>query len=158
MNSLSPKTYEEGKSRAARYQARRRERQCESPSSKLKTAPASREGSKTTSLRRTGRLKARVDRKLVEWSKKVRERDGNQCQARKFSEMGVYEFTVLSCSGPLDAHHIAERSLRPDLKYDLKNGVVLCRQHHSWIPLNRAEATRIGLLNGETYEVARKAI
>lgn len=102
------------------------------------------------------RMKSRVDSELVAWSKAIRERDGHECQVQRFNGKDAYSFIGLSCSGPLDAHHTAERSLRPDLKYDLTNGIALCRRHHDWIPLNRAEAIRIGLLNDETCEAAQK--
>ncbi len=104
-------------------------------------------------MKRT-RMKVRIDPKMIAWSKDVKERDNNECQVQQFT--GAYEFTMLPCGGPLDAHHIAERSLRPDLKFDVNNGIALCRAHHNWIPLNRAEAIRLGLLSTETYEAARK--
>jgi hypothetical protein len=109
-----------------------------------------------TAMKRGGRLKAKPDPKMTAWTKAVKERDGNECQAQKFSGMSAYEFTGLLCGGPIDAHHIAERSLRPDLKYDVANGIALCRTHHRWLPLNRAEAIRIGLLSDKTYEAAMK--
>jgi len=46
--------------------------------------------------------------------------------------------------------------LRPDLKYDTSNMIALCRTHHQWLPLNRAEAISMGLLSDETYEAAQK--
>jgi hypothetical protein len=101
-------------------------------------------------------LKAKPDAKLAAWARKVKARDGNECQVSRFRGLGAYGFTGIACSGVLDAHHIAEKSLRPDLKYELSNGIALCRRHHSWIPLNRAEAIRIGVLSDATYEAAQK--
>lgn len=71
--------------------------------------------------------------------------------------MDCHEFTVLPCSSILDPHHIAERSLRPDLKYDVSNGITLCRRHHDWLPLHRREAVSMGLISEETYEKAAKS-
>lgn len=100
-------------------------------------------------------LRSRPDRKMAAWTRFIKERDGG-CRVQNFSGMNAYEFTGLACAGPLDAHHIAERSLRPDLKYDVTNGIALCRAHHDWIPLHRKEAIRLGLLSDQTYELAQK--
>lgn len=107
-------------------------------------------------MKRGKRIRAKSDPKLSAWSRAVKKRDNNQCQAQKFCGVIPYEFGKLPCFGPLDSHHIAERSLRPDLKYDVTNGIALCRAHHDWIPLNRKEAIRIGLLSTATYEAANK--
>jgi hypothetical protein len=56
----------------------------------------------------------------------------------------------------IDAHHLAERSQRPDLKLSAENCKAICRTHHDWIPLHRAKAIEMGLLNPETYEKAMK--
>lgn len=93
------------------------------------------------------RLKSKPDRKMAAWSKAVLERDGNRCQWPGGCTTGDTR---------IDPHHIAERSLRPDLKYELSNAIALCRTHHDWLPLNRAEAIKMGLLGDETYEKAAK--
>lgn len=95
----------------------------------------------------SGRLKAKPDRALAKWSRDVRKRDGNQCQWPAGCTTGDTR---------IDAHHIAERSLRPDLKLSVENGIALCRTHHDWLPLNRSAAIAMGLLSDETYEAARK--
>lgn len=56
----------------------------------------------------------------------------------------------------LDAHHIAMRSQRPDLKYDIYNGAALHRKCHAWVHKNQEKAKELGLLSTETYEKARK--
>lgn len=81
-------------------------------------------------------------------ARQCKERDGYKCQWPGGCQTG---------DARLDAHHIAERSLRPDLKFELTNLVTMCRTHHDWIPLHRQEATQMGLLSGETYEAAMKA-
>jgi hypothetical protein len=80
------------------------------------------------------------------FKREVRERDNYTCQ---FPGCGDY-------SKHIDVHHIAKRSQRPDLKYEVSNGLCLCREHHSWIDRNYHEAVRIGLLNTESYELAKK--
>lgn len=87
-------------------------------------------------------------RKGQAWSLAVKERDGWRCQWPKGCTTG---------DDRIDAHHIAERSLRPDLRFDVNNGIALCRTHHDWIPLHRKEAIRLGLLSEATYEAAQKA-
>lgn len=99
-------------------------------------------------------LRAKRDPKLTAWGKAVLERDGWQCQAFRFQ--GCYEFSAMQCSNILDPHHISERSLRPDLRYDLNNGITLCRRHHDWLPLHRTQAVKLGLLGDETYEKAMR--
>jgi len=92
-------------------------------------------------------LKPKVDRKLQEWSRKVRERDGNQCQWPGGCQTGDTR---------IDPHHKAKRSQRRDLKYTLANGLCLCRTHHDWTDDNHDAAVDLGLLNTESRELARK--
>jgi len=90
-------------------------------------------------------LKTKPDPKLIAWSKKIRERDEHTCQWPKLGG-------CRTCDTRIEAHHIAERSLRPDLKYVLENGISLCHTHHMWLPLHRQEAIAMKLLSEETYE------
>lgn len=91
------------------------------------------------------RMKVKPDRKLAAWSKAVRERDENQC---RFPE------TTCLNRGTLHAHHIAPRGRRPDLVYELSNGVTLCFIHHQWCHDHPIEATALGLLSDESYELS----
>lgn len=103
---------------------------------------------RSTGPQRAGKaLRAKPDRKLAAWSRKVRERDGNQCQWPGGCGTGDTR---------IDAHHIAERSLRPDLRYSVPNGICLCRTHHDFLPLHREAAIALKLISTETYEAARK--
>jgi len=92
-------------------------------------------------------LRAKPDLKLREWSRKVKERDGNQCQWPGGCQTGDTR---------IDPHHKAKRSQRRDLKYELSNGVSLCRSHHLWTDDHHDEAVAMGLLNTESRELARK--
>lgn len=95
-------------------------------------------------------IKARPDRKLVEWSRKVKKRDENQCQFRKaFDSCRTGDVRI-------DPHHIAPRGRRPDLIYDVRNGICLCRTHHDWCHDNPMDAEREGYLNFDSYELAQK--
>src|SRR5439155_1411110 len=89
-------------------------------------------------------LKAKLDPKLAIWTKAVKERDSNQCQAQRFSGRNAYEFTGLRCFGPLDAHHMFTRGRRPDKKYDVDAGIALCRVHHDWVGNHPIEAEALG--------------
>lgn len=80
------------------------------------------------------------------WSREVRERDSYTCQYPGCGKQGK----------SLDTHHIALRSLRPDLRFVVSNGLTLCRQHHNWVHANRDEAVALGLLNLTSYEKAMK--
>ncbi len=93
------------------------------------------------------RMKSKRDPKLAAWSKAVRERDGNQC---KFPDL------CMSGDDRVDPHHIAPRGRRVDLKYDVDNGICLCRTHHDWVHAHPFEAEELGLLSTESYELAAK--
>jgi hypothetical protein len=55
---------------------------------------------------------------INEWRKSVYERDNYICQM--CGDRGKY----------LNAHHIKERSIYPELKYSIDNGISLCRPCH----------------------------
>jgi hypothetical protein len=59
-----------------------------------------------------------MDAKLTQWKTEVLERDDYTCQN-------------CGANTNLDAAHIHSRGARPDLKYDVNNGVTLCRNCHS---------------------------
>lgn len=83
------------------------------------------------------------------WARAVKERDGNQCQ---FNLDGP----CASGDRRLDAHHIALRSRRPDLRLTLSNGITFCRTHHEWCHRNPLEAEAMGWLSSRTRELAMK--
>jgi 5-methylcytosine-specific restriction endonuclease McrA len=89
---------------------------------------------------RTGMRGARVPRADVMWARAVKERDGYIC--RRCGLIGE------------DAHHVATRGRRPDLKHDLDNGLTLCRGCHNWCHANPVEAVAAGFLSDESYELA----
>jgi len=103
--------------------------------------------SSTLKRSRSSRLRAKRDPKLAAWSKKVRERDGNQCQWPGGCQTGDVR---------IDPHHLAKKSQRRDLKYVVENGRCLCRTHHDWTDNNHDAAVAMGLLNTESRELARK--
>jgi hypothetical protein len=106
--------------------------------------------------RGTKQLRAKPDRKMAAWSKAVLERDGGKCQ---WPVLFVGDGMPPACrtlDGRIDPHHLAERSLRPDLKYDVDNGLALCRTHHEMLPSMRARAIAMGLYRDESYEIAQK--
>lgn len=96
------------------------------------------------------RLKAKPDPELSVWGKAVRARDGNKCQFREPSD------SCRTGDRRIDPHHIAPRGRRPDLIYDVRNGICLCRTHHNWCHDNPREAERAGYLNFDSYELAQK--
>lgn len=92
----------------------------------------------TTPMKR-GKIKAKRDSRMEAWSKAVRARDPFCVRCGKPSEQ---------------SHHIATRKRRPDLKYELSNGVGLDSQCHQWVHDHPIEATAAGLLSDESYEKA----
>jgi len=92
-------------------------------------------------------LKSKPDRKLIAWSKAVRERDDFTCQKCGRRDPGI-----------VVAHHIAPRGRRRDLKYELSNGVTLCEiPCHQWVHAHPIESTAAGFLSDESYELARRS-
>lgn len=90
---------------------------------------------------------ARVSRDDA-WSNAVLERDGHRCRWPTGPHLGR-----------IVAHHINERSQRPDLIFDINNGAALCASHHDYAHhtvAGRREAKELGLLGGTTYEAAMK--
>ena len=121
--------------------------------------------SKLTSKASKGKLKrGRFKRKPVspegkQWREQVLERDGYRC--RWINEDG--ERCPISGAENLEAHHIHERSQRPDLKLDLTNGAATCvvgpYWHHDHLHhtvKGRQRGRDLGLLGTETYEKAVK--
>jgi predicted restriction endonuclease len=56
------------------------------------------------------------------WSKRVRSRDGYQCQ-----------WPGCKSNKRLNAHHIKKWAWHPELRGVISNGITLCKQHHDAI-------------------------
>jgi hypothetical protein len=54
-----------------------------------------------------------------DWSRNVKNRDGWKCRISNGD-----------CSGRLEAHHILGWVDHPELRYQINNGITLCRFHH----------------------------
>lgn len=59
------------------------------------------------------------------WRKEVWKRDGFKCR-----------ISGTDCSGRIEAHHILGYTEYPELRYEINNGITLCRSHH---PKKRAD-------------------
>ncbi len=75
-----------------------------------------------------------------EWQRAVRERDNFTCQRCGKQEKYIH------------AHHVAPRSIRPDLIHDVNNGKCLCAFCHLWCHYHPIEARELGLLSNDAYE------
>lgn len=64
-----------------------------------------------------------------EWRKEVRDRDGHKCKIGN-----------RDCVERLETHHILSWRDHPELRYDVNNGITLCKFHH---PLKYAEEKRL---------------
>lgn len=60
-----------------------------------------------------------IKKQLENWSKKVRERDGNKC-------------FICNSTKRLQAHHILPKKLWSKHKLDLNVGISLCCRHHAF--------------------------
>lgn len=90
-----------------------------------------------------GRSGRKADR---DWQQAVRDKDAYTCQ--RCGKVEAY----------IHAHHVAPRSRRPDLRLDVSNGKCLCNSCHSWVHEHPKEAVSLGLLSGDSYELARKKL
>lgn len=79
------------------------------------------------------------EKRLAKWSRDVRKRDNNICH--RCGKKGQH------------AHHKALRSLRPDLAFELSNGVTLCSDCHTHVHLNWSESVADGWIVDEAYEL-----
>lgn len=71
----------------------------------------------------------RNDSAYAEWRKEVRNRDGWKCKTPDEN-----------CTGKVVAHHIFPWSKYPQLRYEIGNGITLCKFHH---PTKRLEEIRL---------------
>ncbi len=62
------------------------------------------------------------DEQLRVWKKTIRKRDRRKCQFPS-----CHERKKLQC------HHIIRWADCPELRYDIKNGILLCKHHHGII-------------------------
>jgi len=113
----------------------------------------------TKRLKRSRMRPHRMTPEETAWRNEVLRRSGYQCQ---WVDQQTGERCRVRGEENLDAHHINERSQRPDLVLDLSNGAALCsgpRRHHDrahHTVEGRQQAQAQGLLGGETYELARR--
>ena len=89
---------------------------------------------------RSGRKAAKL------WKIAVREKDNYTCQ-----RCGIVQKYI-------HTHHVAPRSIRPDLKYVVSNGKCLCSSCHCWVHDHPKESYALGLLSDASYEKAKKEI
>lgn len=68
----------------------------------------------------------------TEWRKAVFERDGYKCKIANSD-----------CVHEVHAHHILRFSEYPEIRYDLNNGITLCKNHH---PLKRSHEQELAPL------------
>ena len=124
-----------------------------------RTAMRSRTSLKRSKPMKRSRMKrSKISPEETAWREEVLKRDGYQC--RWIDETG--KRCQVKDKENLDAHHISERSQRPDLILDLDNGAALCggpgrhhdRLHHT--VEGRKRGRELGLLGTETYEAAQK--
>lgn len=88
-----------------------------------------------------GRSRRKADKT---WSAAVRARDNSTCQRCGKVEKSIH------------THHVAPRSRRPDLKYQVDNGICLCNSCHMYVHHHPIESTEQGFLSVATYELAQK--
>lgn len=58
----------------------------------------------------------------IKWKRHVKRRDNYKCQ-----------WSFCNCKTKLQVHHILEWSKYPHLRYDVNNGITLCKVHHKSI-------------------------
>ena len=69
---------------------------------------------------------------LKQWSQQIKNRDGYICKECGESNVNL-----------LEAHHVLSRYLRPDLMFDLDNGITLCLNCHYEKHIDDAKSSRL---------------
>jgi len=133
--SLGPKTFAEALQKEELRRAKR------SAKGKPRRSQAAKAGAA-----RSREKQEETDKREEEWRLAVCERYDYTCQ---FPGCGLRHKSI-------HAHHIAPRSRRVDLKYVIENGICLCSEHHDWVHDHPVQATAMGLLSDESYELAHK--
>jgi hypothetical protein len=90
---------------------------------KLKTIEAEKRAAENPNHLKDPDRSARYSKKMDEWRKKVFERDNYTCQkcnARNGNGVSVY----------LEAHHVKQFALYPEIRYEVSNGLTLCKPCH----------------------------
>jgi predicted restriction endonuclease len=108
---------------------------------------------------KTAMKRGRIKRSLRPTLKKRRESPAETKFKRAVRIRDDYRCQFPGCdvqSKRIDVHHVAKRSQRPDLKFEVSNGICLCREHHDWTDHNHDQAVRMGLLSTDSYELAKK--
>ena len=78
-------------------------------------------GNKIWKSKLTENQKARTNKKYTQWRNKVLEKDEYKCQkCNKYCES----------TSELETHHIYSFSEHPHRRYDIQNGITLCKKHH----------------------------
>ncbi len=90
-----------------------------------------------TKLKRTEDKRTHAYR---EWMRGVKNRDGWKCR-----------IADNNCCGKLEAHHILNWKDFPELRYEVSNGITLCKHHH---PRKRTEEKRLA---PQFLELVKKA-
>lgn len=75
--------------------------------------------------------KKHLDGRYREWMFKVKNRDNWKCRINNSD-----------CKGRLESHHILNWKTYPGLRYEINNGITLCRAHH---PLGRKDEAKLSL-------------
>jgi predicted restriction endonuclease len=70
-------------------------------------------------------MRRQIDDTYKKWRKDVYERDDYTCQWPK-----------CGCRKHLNAHHIKRWSDYPGLRFNINNGITLCKKHHKFISGN----------------------
>jgi hypothetical protein len=87
------------------------------------------------------KTQGRNDSSYKEWRRAIWERDAFLCR------IGNKE-----CAGHIVAHHILGWASFPGLRYEINNGITLCRAHH---PSKRAEEKRLAPIFTELVSVSK---
>ena len=84
------------------------------------------------------------------WRKRIYKRDGYQCQFPNCKHK----------YGSLNAHHIQMKWYHPELMYKARNGITLCKRHHSYVHKRGSDKyiekfLEIARINGEKGRIIR---
>lgn len=105
------------------------ERSKKKPKAKIEPSKKAKKAKKVKKVKKKKlESKAKIRRRLMKkWSEAVALLYDNKCAI-----CGVAKNLSSDSRVILDAHHIAPRQINPYLRFDPKNGILLCKSHHKF--------------------------
>jgi hypothetical protein len=91
------------------------------------------------------------DRSLIKVQDRINDPENKKWRTSVYKrDKYICKISNKDCNGILNAHHILPWRDYPELRYDINNGITLCKFHH---PLKRADEQRLTLTFQELIKI-----